>query len=369
MKALLIVRWPVGGIRTFLNYIYSEWPDENLKLHILTPNLKEVDTLKNNLSKKVVTWHSTNNESPTLFEFCKKANSIQSEYEFDIIHAHGFTSGISIGWKLPFIRTKSVITSHDVINHNQFLGLKGTFKKCIISLILNQFSVIQSVSNDAQSNLKDSLPFISKSKLTVILNGINTEHFFKSSSTKLKQQLQLRDETYLIGFFGRFMSQKGFRYLVDSLELLNQMNPGRYHVVCFGSGAFIREEKLNIHSKGLSDIFHFHDPVPDTAPYYKGCDMVAMPSLWEACGLVAMEVLTSGIPLVASDCSGLREVCRGTPAIFCKARDSRSLMNAIIECQKTPKLVFEEYAQYAKIRFDVTSTRNEYLKLYQDLLE
>src|SRR5690606_9743044 len=133
-------------------------------------------------------------------------------------------------------------------------------------------------------------------------------------------------DTVLIGFFGRFMSQKGFKYLVAAMADLEQRFPGRYRVAWFGSGGFIREEKADLERCNLTHLFYMHDFVPDTAPYVKGCDIVAMTSLWEACGLVAMEVLAAGVPLVASRCVGLREVCKGSPAILVEPANAESLM-------------------------------------------
>ena len=46
IKVLLIVRWPVGGIRTYLNYVFSGWESPKVQLHILTPNVPEVEILK-----------------------------------------------------------------------------------------------------------------------------------------------------------------------------------------------------------------------------------------------------------------------------------------------------------------------------------
>ncbi|WP_341936706.1 glycosyltransferase family 4 protein [Marinimicrobium sp. C2-29] len=367
MKVFLVVRWPVGGIRTFISYIYSAWSDPELDLHILTPDMPQVATLVGQLENINCTWYKTTTSSPSFKEFAEKASKITGLVNFDLIHAHGFTSALSIGWKLPFLKCRSIFTSHDILNHKQFSGFKGRVKRILLSITLNRYDIVQSVSFDAQSNLIEHLPSLNKKKCTVILNGIETNRFYCAEPVNLKEKLGLSQETVLIGFFGRFMSQKGFKYLVGAIEKLEAISPGLYHVACFGSGAFIREEKIDIEKKSLSHLFHFYDSVPNTAPYITGCDIVVMPSLWEACPLLPMEVLVAGVPLVASNCIGLREVCAETPAVMVEPASSESLQQGILKIVSGPKNTFKEYALVAKGRYGVEDTRSSYENLYSTL--
>lgn len=367
IKVFLIVRWPVGGIRTFINYVYSGWGSPEIQLHILTPNLPEVDVLKGQLHHKDCVWYSTASGTPNFKEFSKMALTVMRSNSFDLIHAHGFTSAFAIAWLLPFVRVKAIFTSHDVLNASQFNGFKGRIKKILFSLLINRFDCIHSVSAAAQQNLFETLPFVARNKAKVISNGVDTERFYSAEAVDLKGELNLSIDTTLIGFFGRFMSQKGFKFLVNAMARLEENYPGEYRVVCFGSGGFIREEKAALERRNLLPLFYFHDFVPDTAPYVKGCDMVAMPSLWEACGLVAMEVLTAGVPLVATSCGGLSEVCRGTPAILVSPANENELYDAILELKIVGKARFIEFSPKAKEDFSIVSTITSLQVLYAQL--
>jgi glycosyltransferase involved in cell wall biosynthesis len=369
IKVFMVVRWPVGGIRTFINYVYSQWGDSSIQLHFLTPNLPEVSALKEQLNHVNCVWHATNASDPDFKEFFGAAQKIISANDFQLIHAHGFTSAFSVALRLPFLRAKAIFTSHDVLNASQFSGVLGKIKKVIFAFLLNRFNVIHSVSHAAQLNLLEMLPFISKNKTRVILNGVDTERFFSAEPFALRQALNIAKEVKLIGFFGRFMSQKGFKYLVDAIEKLDALYPGEYRVVCFGSGGFIREEKAALKERGLGDLFYFHDFVVDTAPYVKGCDIVVMPSLWEACGLVAMEVLSAGVPLVASNCGGLAEVCENTPALIIPPANSAQLTDSILSLNESTKKEFYDFAPTAKNRFNIKSTTTSFRALYSELID
>jgi len=367
-KVLLIIRWPVGGIRTYINYIYASWEGMPLELHILTPDVPEVAYLKASLSGKNCHWYTTRSEVPGVFSFAIAARRVLAKYDFDLVHTHGFTSALATAWWLTFKRTRSLFTSHDVLLDRQFTGWRGSLKRLVLTWSLNRYEVIHSVSNDADKNLKQFLPGLRFDRCRVIPNAIDTERFFRAPPEYLQDIHGLQVNSTLIGYFGRFMEQKGFNDLVAAIEILNTKNLPSFHVVCFGSGGYIREEQLILKKKGLQDQFHFHPLVADIAPYIKGCDLVVMPSRWEACGLLAMEALTSGIRLVATRCIGLREVCEQTPAIMVDVASPPSLADGIIRARETPRADFEVYASVARERFSIVSTRREIESLYFELM-
>jgi glycosyltransferase involved in cell wall biosynthesis len=127
------------------------------------------------------------------------------------------------------------------------------------------------------------------------------------------------------------MSQKGFAVLVAAIGLLTrstQVLPD-FRVVVVSHGGFIREEQDRIAALGLSRYFVFLDFVKDVAPTLKGLDLLVMPSLWEASGLLAMESLVCGTPMIGTSCIGLRETLEDTPALSVAPGDPAALAAAI----------------------------------------
>jgi len=168
------------------------------------------------------------------------------------------------------------------------------------------------------------------------------------------------------------MSQKGFRYLVDAVGLLQaeeDSRPKRFKVLTFGDGGFIREEKQAIEERGLAKYFCFMPFSPNIAGTIKGLDVVVMPSLWEACGLVAMETLVCGVPWIGSDCIGLREVLQGTPATVVAKADAADLAQALArEMEMSSRELFLGFRETAVKNFDVRMTSRSFLNLYKRLL-
>ncbi|MTI98608.1 MAG: glycosyltransferase family 4 protein [Marinobacter adhaerens] len=370
-RVLLVVRWPVGGIRTFLKYVLARFPPDKYEFVFLGANTEAIGALRQDLGAIVSEWllfPEDGNELKSCFNLVKKTLKSQ---KFDLIHAHGFTSAVSCVFPARLKQVPVICTSHDVLLPTQFSGWKGRLKKIGLFAALSQCRIVQSVSVDAEANLSAALPWLQKRRMRVILNGVDTKAFESSVARDLKTEFSLPKDTMLIGFFGRFMGQKGFGILVDAIKKLNEreMIAPNIHVVCFGSGAFIREEQANIEALNLSGAFTFIPFTADISGAMKGCDIVAMPSRWEACGLVAMEALAAGVPFVGSNCIGLREVLDGTPAIVVETGDSESLARGIIECLNKGAKPFTDYAPEAVDRFDVRRTSEQIQAMYEQVLK
>lgn len=371
-RVLLVVRWPVGGIRTFIRYVYRNFAPSDWHFTILAPDLPEMRVLVEDLAGFDFQYRAVE-EKPSPFSFSLRVASELLRESYDLVHSHGFTSGMCAAIPAFLRRTPHLMTSHDVINAKQLAGTSGRVKRLCMAAFFALIDKIQSVSHDAQENLFESFPGLARTegKCVVIPNGIEIERFFEAEPRDLRGELDLDDEVFLIGFLGRFMAQKGFRYLIDAVEILqnNKDLPKRPLVLTFGDGGFIREEKQTIKEKGLEDSFRFMPFTANVAGTIKGVDVVTMPSLWEACGLLAMETLVCGTPLVGSDCIGLREVLQGTPAIVVRAKDGNMLAEAIEKEIKNPtKIMFISFVDEAASRFEVRKQSLDLLSLYEKII-
>lgn len=366
LKVLVIVRWPVGGIRTFLKYVFGALDEGRIALTLVVPKVESLNALKEDLRHLDVRWVELD-ESPRVTQIMGAVRKLLAEEPFDLVHAHGFTAAAAAALPVRLGGVHSIATFHEVLLPQQFPGWKGRLKKWALALALNQYDCIHLVSDDAAENLSATLPFIDRDKCVTIKSGIDTRPFVDAEALDLRAELGLATDTRILGFFGRFMAPKGFRFLIDAVDLLRQRGYRNLHVACFGSGGFIREDRALVQQRGLAEHFHFRPFVPGIASYIKGCDLVVMPSLWEACGLLAMETLAAGTPLVAASCIGLREVCRDTPAVMVRPADAASLADGILSCLATPRAAFRSFVPIAEKRFDAARMRNQILELYDGL--
>lgn len=365
---LLVVRWPVGGIRTFLKYLIAFFPAENYRFSVIGVSTEGMGALREELGDLIERWVLIPADGRVVLRLSMEARSLYKQYEFDAVHAHGFTSVIACLFLGLTTRARLICTSHDVLNPQQFRGAKGWIRRAILGAALARCRVVHSVSHDAEANLLSEFPAVRR-KSRVVSNGVNVELFSAAQPVDLHAAHGINRDVKIVGFFGRFMGQKGFKHLIGAIDsLVQQSDAPALHVVCFGSGAFIREEQIEIRRRGLESSFTFSPFIPDVSGAMKGCDLIAMPSLWEACPLQPMEALCAGVPFVGTDCIGLREVLSNTPAVVVKSGDARALANGMLECLKLGRKPFEAFAVEAKERFDVRHTASGVYDMYEKVM-
>jgi glycosyltransferase involved in cell wall biosynthesis len=271
-------------------------------------------------------------------------------------------------------RTRHLITPHDMVLDHQYRDVRGRFSRFLIGQALRSADRVQAVSAASGENLRHAFPraFKDGHKLVVVRNGIDTSRFLAAKPEEVRDRFNIPADAILVGFFGRFMGPKGFRYLVDAVRLHQEHRGDKLTLVVLavGGGGFEREEKLLVRSLGLGDVFRFIGFSPNIAGFLKAVDVVAVPSLWETCPLLPMEALTAGVPIVVSDCNACLEVADGSPARVVPMRDSSSLLKAILEMSSpTKKAVARDYMDTAADRFDVADTRREIISLYWNLIK
>lgn len=364
-RILLVVRYPVGGILSYIKYIYRQPCFDEYMFTILAPG-PELQAVFEKLF----------NQCGSEFIICKNgADMIMKSWRYlrenqvDLVHSHGFTAGCLSVIPAKYSQIPHLMTMHDVLQDDQFVGIKGNLMKTVLPTVFNKIDVIHTVSHDATDNFKLFAPKLNEKKIAIIPHGIDVDRFAEAEKTDFRTASEY--ETFLVGFFGRFMSQKGFRYLVDAVDIIqrNKLSDRKLLVLTFGWGGFIREEYQNIEEKGLQDFFRMIPFTDDMPGAIKGVDMVAMPSLWEACGLLGMEALVAGVPIVGTHCIGLREVLRDSPAVMVAPRNSLVLAEAIaneMNCPRTDE--FNVYAPIAKERFTLTKPTSGLKALYDQMI-
>jgi glycosyltransferase involved in cell wall biosynthesis len=271
-----------------------------------------------------------------------------------------------------------IATSHDVIRPEaHFPGIVGKCKRALLGATLSRVDRLIVVTHDARENHLECLPSLKRQerRIDTIVHGIDSEHFNQGCgvrSHELRARLGIPREAYLIGYLGRFMEQKGFMVLVDAFDrLLRSRESGRQvHLLAVGSGDMLENYRHDIDKRGLlRNHISFVEHVSDVLPVFAEIDLLVMPSLWEACGLLAMEAMCAGVPVLGTDCIGLREVLQDSPSRSVAPGDPEALSLALQSAVSNPwTLEALQYAPEACDRFDVTNAATKLLAAYRDLV-
>jgi glycosyltransferase involved in cell wall biosynthesis len=371
---LVVVRWPLGGIRTHIAYTYPELVEAGYRFTFVGPEGESLTTFATSLRHL---GESTFVAVPTRGANCplwRTVRRLARQGNFGMLHSHGLTAAThtvvgNFGLGLPHLTTV-----HDVFRADQFNGIRGRLKRWLMARLLRRITAIVSVSQDVRSNLLEFMPAVGNggSRLLTISNGIDCSHYHDHDlppRPELRSRLKLGQDAVLLGFLGRFMEQKGFTTLLQSLERLRQEgSPRPFHLVAVGSGDRRGRYEKEVVERGLSDCVSMLDFVPDVLPLLRQLDVLVVPSLWEASSLVSMEAMSVGVPVLGSDCLGLREVLRETPSRMFAAGNVDDLARALRETIDSPwSDEAARFASQARRRFDCKQYAQQFCEVFDSL--
>jgi glycosyltransferase involved in cell wall biosynthesis len=372
IRILAVAYWPLGGIRTYMKYTYKYLPRDRFDLIILARKTSEEEALirdAEELGARLIMVKSDGGMS-----FFLKIFHLLIVSKIHIIQSHGFISAVYVAMANLVYRVPHILTIHGIIEEKLMgRGFARRIKRRLLRFLLNRLTVLYAVSHDILEHVENDLKISGRVKRIVFHNGIDVESFLKprlKTEYSIRQKLNIPDSIFLIGFVGRFMTQKGFDYLIEAIHILEQKKGGNgFTVLAVGSGDYLDHYKKRISDKGLTHKFIFIPFQRDIAPVYQALDILAMPSIWEACPLQPAEALIFGVPIIASSCIGLKEIVKDTPTIMVPSQDSLALVEAIQTAFKEPpRERFQEFKKRAAERYDVRNTSIKLAELFESLI-
>jgi D-inositol-3-phosphate glycosyltransferase len=181
--------------------------------------------------------------------------------------------------------------------------------------ILEQAACVVATSPQEQQHLRSLVS--QQGYVEIIPCGTDTENFCVMSRAEARSQLGLAADEQVVLYVGRFDPRKGIETLVRAFAKLKakSSNPDKLRLVIVGGsevGQADGNERLRIegivNQLGIGAQTTFagrvgHDQLP---AYYTAADVCAIPSHYEPFGLVAIEAMGCGTPVVASDVGGLK---------------------------------------------------------------
>jgi D-inositol-3-phosphate glycosyltransferase len=150
-------------------------------------------------------------------------------------------------------------------------------------------------------------------RVGIVPCGVDMDLFRPVARDEARRALGLNDARILL-FVGRIDPLKGIDRLIEAVPLLPDREGLRLLVI--GGDDYSRSEMDKLHglaaSLGIEDLVTFQGSVKhDRLPYYYGAaDVCVVPSYYESFGLVALESLACGTPVVSSDVGDIRNIIR-----------------------------------------------------------
>jgi glycosyltransferase involved in cell wall biosynthesis len=231
-------------------------------------------------------------------EICRK-------YKIDIIHAH-FEKSI-IGSLLATYLYPAPVIMHE---HGGIFQKGFSIYKTFIKLFGHKAEIIIGCSNATLNELKKTIN-IDPEKARVLYTAIDIKSFVFSENLRkqTRKELEISDNTIVIGFVGRLHKMKGVDLLLRAMPSLLE-NSKEYILLIAGDGPERGSLESQAEKLGIYDKTKFLGTYKNVPKIMSACDIGVMPSLYEPFGRVAVEFMRMKVPLVTSGAAGLAELVK-----------------------------------------------------------
>ncbi len=240
---------------------------------------------------------------------------------FDVIHIHG-----SLAPMLPVLAIRHSNAVNLITFHSSH---PKDSKYLLFSHLLDPYMDKLHGRIAVSTTARDSNMHYFSGDCRIIPNAINTE-LFNPNVKPLPQFINNRPK---ILFLGRFEPRKGLKYLLQALPIIKEQIPDVLLIIC-GAGLFgyayqeymSKEIKDNIYIAGLIR-------GEERSQYYASCDVFCAPSIGnESFGIVLLEAMATGKPVVASDIPGFRTVVNdGVEGLLAFPREPKAIADSVIK--------------------------------------
>jgi len=246
-------------------------------------------------------------------------------------HAYGYFPVLAGGFAERIRRVPLVVTAHSDRGGDSVS--KRLFDWAIPPFTLRRAHRVIALTAGEASNLQRL--GIDPGRIRIIPNGIDLNEFENVPVQRGS------DGELTILFVGRcYPRQKGLEYLVRAIQLLPSRHKVRLKIVGEDWGGVLSLRAL-ARALAVEDQVTFTGPLPrrDVIRAYGSSDIFVLPSLFEPFGIVLLEAMASGVPVVASRIGGIAEVVQdGETGLLVPPGNSQALAEALGRLISDPSL-------------------------------
>jgi len=293
----------------------------------------------------------------------------------DIIHAHDWLVSPSAISLKQYVNAPLILTVHST-EVGRAQGLHGPdsftidgFEWWATYEALRVIVTSEAMKNEVSSHFK-----LQRDKIETIPNAVDLKRFEISVDRQRVRRKYVAPYEKMVLFTGRLTPQKGVEYLIHAVPLILQRNP-EAKIVIVGEG-WLRDGLENLsRSIGHRDkvLFTGFLPERDLEEIMVSADVLVVPSIYEPFGIVALEGMAAGVPVVASRTGGLAEVINHSQTgILVYPRKPESItwgVNQVLSNPNYAQQLIKNAKDELRKNFSWNAVAEKTIKLYEEVLK
>jgi glycosyltransferase involved in cell wall biosynthesis len=254
-----------------------------------------------------------------------------------IVHAHGQRAGLFTAFAArKYVR--KIYTEHNFDDTYQLKNPINNFiQKRILKAVCRRYDLIIAVSEAVKKYLV-SHRFAESNEVVVMPNGIDLSYWL---GLKKKHKIETANRHPVIGTVGSLVAPKGQKYLIQAFAQFTKKYPlARLEII--GDGPERQNLQTLVSEMMLSKNVSFLGSQKDVAPIVSKWDIFVLPSVSETFGIVILEAMALGLPVVATKVGGIPDIIdNGKNGLLVESKDSIALCRAMEKILDHPALAAE----------------------------
>ena len=312
-------------------------------------------------------WMAARSLAKAVFALRKTLSSVDP----DIVHANTLRAGIVAS--VATFGTERVVVwhIHDNLPRHAFAGLIR-----VAALLLRPNRII-AVSESTAAAFRG--PFAFKDRISTIHNGTDLGRFplKNADSSKLRSTFGVPEDAFLTCAVGQICARKGLLELIDAFAIAHEQAP-HLHLVIAGSVVFEHERgyfnllRLASSAPEISRNVHFAGHIHNVSALLQAADLLVLNSHEEPFGLVLVEAMSSGTPVLATRVGGIPEIVQDSKnGWLVESGDTTGLARNLIRLSRNKPLL-QSVAQRARNetcpQFSLEEFRSKLHRFYGELI-
>ncbi|AUF99977.1 glycosyltransferase [Pseudomonas sp. 09C 129] len=201
--------------------------------------------------------------------------------------------------------------------HHAFGDYQRGSRRLFANLFRKRLSLL-GVSDAVRDDMRSCLPQWPAARIQTLYNRIDVEALQATqlSKAEARQELGLSPSAWIVGNVGRLHPDKDQATLLRGFAAALPGLPRESQLAILGSGRLEQNLKDLSRELGIADRVLFLGQVTEARRYFRAFDAFALSSDHEPFGMVLLEAMAAGVPLLATACGGAKEVVEGVGILF-----------------------------------------------------
>ncbi|MCS3512905.1 glycosyltransferase [Pseudomonas grimontii] len=201
--------------------------------------------------------------------------------------------------------------------HHAFGDYQRRSRKLFAGIFRRRLSLL-GVSDAVRDDMRHCLPSWPAARIQTLYNRIDVDALQATQVPvqEARDALGLSPDEWVVGNVGRLHPDKDQATLLKGFALALAHLPVESRLAILGSGRLEQDLKELARELGIADKVLFLGQVPDARRYFRAFDVFALSSDHEPFGMVLLEAMAAGVPLLATACGGAKEVVEGVGILF-----------------------------------------------------